>query len=517
VSRGSASRVRRAASALSCAAAVAFVLPARAEDPPVERAGTVADAPEAPTPRRAPGWTGPGNPTDTADLARLPDARPERPVSSVGPDVAPADADGDGDGDGDGSDEPAARAARPRSPRAPSPFHPRGPRRSPPSEAMGPLAWLAKFRLSGLVQPQLALPFHDREGSPNVDAASGQLPPGVGPDDAVARADGRTTNGAAFRLRRTRLRLTFDDRWVASTVEIDPFPNQGFLPDSGSIARRADVTGRLALSRAARLEATAGLTDIPFGLELPEAHAARPFAERTFATRNVFPGGRDLGVGLRSVLLRDKLVLETLLANGNPVGSPSFAVQPDASRAKDLYARASYTNRGVRVALSAQGGQGEIVDPANLRVKHFGRWALGAGVVLRARLSRVLGETRFAVEGLVGRNVDRGLVVPGTAPAIPATFTAPVDGSPAHAAYVRVDQELGRFLLAAMRLETYTPDASREGNTRDALGLALVGRFGPHLRWMNEVELAWDGVRAPAAAPVRRDVTTITSTLQASF
>lgn len=497
---------RAATTFLAGAAALALSAPARADEPTVERAGEAADAPEAPLPRRAPGWSDPGNPAEAADLARLPEARPERPVSSVGPDVSPASADAPDD-DADGAPPPRPAAPRRRA----------GRRHPPPSPPAGAFAWLSKFHLSGLVQPQVAVPIFDREGSPNVDAASGQLPPGVGPNDAVARADGRTTNGTAFRLRRTRLRLVFDDRWVASAVEIDPLPNQGFFPDSGSVLRRADVTGRLALTRAARLEATCGLTDIPFGLELPEAHAARPFAERTFAARSVFPGGRDLGIGLRSVLLRDKLVLETLLANGNPVGAPSFALQPDPSRAKDLYARARYTNRGVSVAVSGQGGQGEIVDPVGLRVKHFGRWALGAGVVVGARLSRSLGQTRFAVEGLVGRNLDRGLVVPSAAPAIPATFGDAVDGSPAHGAYVRVDQELGRWLLAALRLETYTPDSSREGHTRDALALALVGRFGPHLRWMNEVELAWDGLRAAGAPAGRRDVTTVTSTLQASF
>ncbi|HEY8079607.1 MAG TPA: hypothetical protein VIF62_36000, partial [Labilithrix sp.] len=117
--------------------------------------------------------------------------------------------------------------------------------------------WLRYLKIGAYVQPQFLLQSYNANASPN--QINGRLPDGISSNDVVAKADGTTTNGTMFRLRRTRLRTTFATDVVRLYLEIDPFPVGGVGPGVGTILRDAEVTGIARWTQHIRTEFGAGV------------------------------------------------------------------------------------------------------------------------------------------------------------------------------------------------------------------------------------------------------------------
>ena len=115
--------------------------------------------------------------------------------------------------------------------------------------------WLEKFKVSGYLQPQMLWQWYDETASPN--AGKNGLPAGIGPNSTIATANGLTTNGDYFRMRRDRLKTEFEPSEGSRFVfEIDPFAAGGSVPPTtggttgggslkgtGTIARQVEAQG----------------------------------------------------------------------------------------------------------------------------------------------------------------------------------------------------------------------------------------------------------------------------------
>ncbi|NVL67690.1 hypothetical protein, partial [Escherichia coli] len=83
-----------------------------------------------------------------------------------------------------------------------------------------------------------------------------------------------------------------------------------------TIARNAEATGIAHWTNDIRTEVTGGLFLVPFRMELEELSLYRPFIERTWASLNLFPTERDLGVHAKTIAWRDRLSVDVGILNG---------------------------------------------------------------------------------------------------------------------------------------------------------------------------------------------------------
>jgi len=202
---------------------------------------------------------------------------------------------------------------------------------------VGPLRHL---RFMGYVQLQYLLTSNDAAASPNRQP-NGSLPAGITSNDTVAHADGSTTNTNAFRLRRTRLGATYETDVVRVFLQVDLLPSGGPASTQATIARNAELTGIAHWNKDIRTEFTGGLFQVPFRMELEELSLFRPFIERTWASLNLFPTERDIGVHARTFAMDDHLVVDVGVLNGQRLGEPRFVMQPDFNSSKDFFATVS--------------------------------------------------------------------------------------------------------------------------------------------------------------------------------
>ena len=380
------------------------------------------------------------------------------------------------------------------------------------------LAWLRRFRLSGYLQPQLLIQSYNTAASPNL--TNGSLPRGVGANDTLARSNGATTNGDYFRLRRARLRTEFmPSDGTRFVFEIDPTPAGGAIGGTGTIARTVEAQGIARWTEHLTTEFAAGVFKLPFGYEVLQSDADRPFIERSWGEQNLTPGEFDTGAraytrwsdGAQSA------VLQIAVVNGQTEGEPTFSLLPDLNQGKDFVGR-------VEIALvdwldfgaSGYVGYGQQVNAAALRFKQFTRWAANGELGIHA-FTRELGATKVFAEVTFAQNFDRGVHYAFAVPAIPSDIAAPVASLNERSLWLRVEQDLTHWVTAGLRWDEYTPDTSLSDDARETFGVVGAIHFNEWLQTMLEYDHAVDHVHAPGTPSTDKQIETGSGVLQARF
>ena len=101
-----------------------------------------------------------------------------------------------------------------------------------------------------------------------------------------------------------------------------------------------------------------GIFKLPFGYEILQSDADRPFIERSWGERNMYPSEFDTGARAYTTLLERKLVVQVALVNGSTIGEKTFAVLPDLNQGKDVVGRVNYDFGPVDVGVGGYYGKG---------------------------------------------------------------------------------------------------------------------------------------------------------------
>ena len=371
--------------------------------------------------------------------------------------------------------------------------------------------WLKTISISGFVQPQLIMNQFNAAASPN--ATGGLLPPGVGANDVTAKANGDTTNTSFFRVRRARVKVTFTpNRFARFMIEIEPIAAGGPVPGSGTVGRNVEAQAILPLTKDATLTFGAGIFKVPFNFETPQSDADRPFIERSFMQRNMFPAEFDAGLHADFQWNKKVTVIASVI-NGHTIGEPDFTVVPDLNRAKDFTLRTVYDFGAGTVGVSGYLGRGQVVDAQKLRFKQFPRWALGGEASLQHVFAKPLGNTVAYAEVVYARNLDRGVLSAANLPKIPDDLSADVVDKEELGAFVRVEQDLGSTFMVGARWDWYTPDLNVATSGRHTVSGLFVVKMGKGLRTMLEYDHAIDTIHTTGAAPTKL-IDTVSCVLQ---
>jgi hypothetical protein len=380
------------------------------------------------------------------------------------------------------------------------------------------IQWLRKFHVSGYVQPQFVWNVFNAAASPNADLA-GNLPPGVAANDVTARPDGTTTNQTFFRIRRARLKTEFLPTHYARFVfEIDPTP----VGWSGinTIVRQVEAVG-VARLPGRIIEFGAGIFRVPFGAEIQENDADRPFIEHSWGEQNMFPGeydtGARIGVNNWRPLFGKHWRGTIAVVNGQMLGEKTFSLVPDLNKGKDFVAHANYDMGPFDVGLSGLVGQGQAVDATALRFKQFTRSAANVDVAVHHAFFERLGVTRAYGELTFGTNMDRGLYYAFAAPTVPVDLAADVTDLNERALVVRLEQDLTEWVTLGARYDFYTPDTSQANDGRDTYAFVGVVHFTKGLSLRVEFNHAIDNIHRPGAPAPSRQIETVSSVFQARF
>ncbi len=381
--------------------------------------------------------------------------------------------------------------------------------------------WLRMFRVSGFVQGQLLWQWFNTAASPNL--MGGALLPGLSANSVVAKPDpttgiGITTNGDYFRIRRARLKTELTPTDFARLVlEIDPTP-PGWNGGVGTIMRQVEAQGIVRWSGDLTTELAVGFFKVPFGFEIQQYDADRPFLERSWGERNMFPGEYDTGARAYTRALRTRLTVQFALLNGVTEGEKTFALVPDLNHGKDLVGRANYSFEAFDVGVSGYYGQGQIVDAVGLRFKQFPRWAANLEAALHHTWLHRLGETRVFGETTLAQNMDRGTNYGFALPAFPAdVVNGRVTDLNEWAAWARLEQDITRRFTLGLRCDFYTPDLSQTNDGRVTYDGLLMVHFRPGLRYIVEFDHVVDNVHAPGGRAPGKQVEQLSSVLQVRF
>ncbi|HEY1692213.1 MAG TPA: porin [Polyangiaceae bacterium] len=371
--------------------------------------------------------------------------------------------------------------------------------------------WTKSVKFSGYIQPQLLWQWYDTaQGSPN--ATGGVLPAGVGPNDVIAKADttfgagapGLTTNGNYFRLRRARLKTELEPNdWTRLVFEFDPIAAGGPDNATGTIARNVEAQGIAHWSHDVVTTFGMGIFKIPYGWEVLQSDADRPFIERSWWEQNVTPGEFDTGIKAYTTALQNKLTVQVAVINGATQGEKTFSLLPDLNKGKDAVGRVNYNFGPVDVGASGYYGQGQEVSLSQLAFKQFPRYAWNFEAALHHRFLK-LGETRLLAEFDRGQNMDRGtrynptIVMPG----LPADIVnGQVVNKDELGMWARVEQDVTHWVTVAARLEVYSPDTAQglfiDGRTTEAF--VGVFHFTKALQTMLEYDHFTDNVHMPGS------------------
>jgi hypothetical protein len=372
------------------------------------------------------------------------------------------------------------------------------------------------------VQPQLLLQSFNTAASPNLTSA-GTLPAGVTPNDVIARSSGATSNGTFFRLRRARLKTEYMPAdSVRLVFEIDPTPAGGATGGIGTIARNVEAQGIARWSEGLTTELGMGMFKIPFGYEVLQSDADRPFIERSWGEQNLTPSEFDVGAKMYTTWTRGKYRLDVQLAivNGQMLGEPTFALIPDLNKGKDFVGRAALDWTWGTLGVSGYYGQGQTIDTTGLRFKQFVRGAVNVEGALRFSLAKTHKEewqTRLLAEATLAQNMDRGTKYPFAVPAIPAAITSDVKDFGERNLWVRLEQDLSRWTTLALRFDQYTPNVSQGDDARNTFGVVGVVHFNQWLQAMLEFDHAIDHVHVPGTPIPDRQLEMGSGVLQARF
>jgi hypothetical protein len=350
------------------------------------------------------------------------------------------------------------------------------------------------FAFTGYIQPQLVLQ------SPS----SGTT---------LAQSDGTTNNATFFRLRRARFKLEADPSDFAHvTFEVEPFSKGGPTPAHGTVTRAVEAMGRGKIGDAT-YELGLGQFNVPFGSEVVEANALRPFIDSSYGMGALFPG--DFDIGARATFTLGAFTAVSSILNGVMLAEPTFSMVPDLGHGKDVTLRLLYTIGPLVVGASGYVGSGQLVDPVGLRYKAFHRWATNAEATLDG-LAIPIGRTKLVGGFTYATNMDRGLNNAFARPDFPDDLSRAVADKHEMAAMVRLEQDVSRFTFGA-RWDWYTPDTSLGADDRHTLSTVGVVRFGGGLQTMVEYDLAFDRQHAQNAEIVRATVHTGSVVLQVRF
>jgi hypothetical protein len=257
----------------------------------------------------------------------------------------------------------------------------------------------------------------------------------------------------------------------------------------------------------------AGMFKVPFNYEMPEYDYGRPWIERSWMQRNMFPGEFDIGLHA-DFSWQKKLLVTASVINGRTIGEPDFAVVPDFNRGKDATLRVNYNFGPIELGVSGYFGRGQVVDAGKLRFKQFDRWAVGGETQFHHAFARSVGQTRVYGEIVVAQNMDRGTIALSNLPTIPDDLSANVVNKREMGALVRIEQELGRVFMLGFRWDWYTPDYGVAKNGRHTFAGLFAVNMGHGLRTLIEVDHAMDNVHGSGPAPSVRVVDTMLCTLQ---
>ncbi|MDC0716754.1 porin [Nannocystis bainbridge] len=290
---------------------------------------------------------------------------------------------------------------------------------------------------------------------------------------------GATLNQNRFMVRRGRLRISGDWKWVAFDFELDGSTTRG--PFVG--VRQANLSFVWRNPDAARppyLMVTAGLTEAPFGHELRLGQREMMFMERSLGSLAFFPGPVDVGVRVRGGIAAFRYDLAVM--NGTPLDDRAGARNTtDPTRAPDYIGRFGFAARPGKHALSGgvsllygtgfhRGSQatknrlewsdlnengaidtGELVavpGQAATPSLNFRRWAVGAD--FQVGLRSKAGWTQILAEGTIASNLDRDLIVAD--PVVVGADLRELHG------YVAVIQELFGRAVVGGRYDYYDPN-----------------------------------------------------------
>ena len=381
------------------------------------------------------------------------------------------------------------------------------------------LAWLRHFHLSGYIQPQILIQYYNTAASPNL--VGGSLPAGISANDTIAKANGTTTNGDYFRLRRARLRTSFTpSEGTRFVFEIDPTPAGGQIGGTGTIARTVEAVGIARWTDTVTTEFAAGIFKIPFGREVLQNDADRPFIERSWGEQNLTPGEFDTGArsyttwtdGTRS------FVGQVALVNGQTEGEPTFSLDPDLNQGKDWVGRLNFDlGDWFDVGGSGYFGYGQAVNAAELRFKQFIRWAANGELGLHHTFSPNVGATKIFAEVTFAQNLDRGVHYAFALPAIPTNIDAPVASMNERSIWARLEQDLSRWVTLGFRWDEYTPDTSQTDNARDTFAGVGVVHFTSWLQAMLEYDHVIDHVHARGTQATDQQIEIGSGVLQVKF
>jgi len=298
--------------------------------------------------------------------------------------------------------------------------------------------------------------------------------------DELDPSTGEPLNLTRFLLRRARLRVEVEQRYVGGTLEFDGNTVRG------PVARvtNAEVWVRLP-SRTVLpwLRLVVGLLRIPYGFEVQERDDQRLFLERSTLARALFPGEFDLGARLEGNWRW--LRVQCAVLNGHPAGDAQFALR-DPTETKELVGHVGVDAGGGRVrvqaGVSAVWGTGfhagtaatkdtviwrdanldgqvdatELIGVPGMAAvasQSFGRWGFGGDVRLTVEVPR-LGPLVVAGELSVASDLDRAIV--------PADPVAVGRSARELGGYVLVSQALTKWAAIGFRYDRYDPDADAQ-------------------------------------------------------
>jgi len=376
------------------------------------------------------------------------------------------------------------------------------------------VAWLEHFKLTGFVQPLFLWTFYDAAASPN--RVNGELPPNIAPNDVIAKSDGTTTNPNFFRIRRARLKFEYmPTDFARFQMEIDATPQGGTLPGIGTNARDLYAEGIARWTPAVRTLFRAGIFKIPYGFEIHQTSAERPFIERSWGTLNLFPAERDTGAWARTLAFDDHLIVDVAVVNGQLLGEKFFVQQPDQNKGKDLVARTRYDFGPFEAGASMYYGEGSVVDATNLRLKNFPRWAVGGEAALHHTFVPALGQTRVFSELTFAQNMDRGVRYPSAVPQIPKTIGDDVENVYQRAFFARLEQGMTEWATLLFRYQVYTPD--KDNGDRHQIDAGAAVHFTKGLKLTGEYSWAVDNVHAAGQSPPGKHFNTLSAWMEAKF
>jgi len=378
------------------------------------------------------------------------------------------------------------------------------------------LEWLEHLRIGGYIQPQLIWQSFNDAASPNVGAGGAAgLPTGIGPNTTTAKADGTTTNPDFFRVRRARLKIELMPSEYAKFVfEIDPNLSGGTAAGTGTVARNIEAVGIIPWSSDVRTEIGMGIFKMPFGNELLQSDADRPFIERGWAEQNFTPGEFDTGVRAYTTALKKKLTVQAAVVNGVTEGERNFTLVPDLNRGKDVVGRANFNIGPVDAGVSGVVGQGAVVDGAALKFKQYTRWGVNFEAAVHYKFVESLGMTKLSSELVLAKNLDRGVRYAFALPTIPANDSDSVGDHDERGFFVRFEQDFSEWFTLGLRYDMYTPDSAQKNNARDTYSAVGVVHFTKGLQLMLEFDHAIDNVHRPGASAPSKHIETFSSVFQ---